>query len=309
MTQWTHKSVLLKETADLLVTEPGGIYLDGTLGLGGHSEYLLRHKLSAEGRILGIDWDCEAAELASAKLAGSASQIIIEHGSYTQAPEILERHGIAGVSGALFDLGLSSYQLENPAKGFSFMHDGPLDMRYNTGTGKTAAELLNTADYDELVRILEEYGEERFAARIADKIVDRRAETPFASTAELRNLVRNAVPRHGRIHPATKTFQALRIAVNAELENVVSALAMLDGILLSGGRAAFITFHSTEDRIVKYGLRGLAEKHGWKLLTKKAVKPSRAEILENPRSRSAKLRVIEKLDYRQSAAKPYADEF
>ncbi len=264
------------------------------LGLGGHSAYLLANRLSANGRILGVDWDCEAAELARLNLAGSASQITIAHGSYTQTPELMAAHGIKGFNGALFDLGLSSYQLDNPAKGFSFMHDGPLDMRYDSGTGISAAELLNTADYDELKRILEVYGEERFASRIADAVIDRRCETPFTATGALRRLIERTVPRQGRIHPATKTFQALRIAVNAELENVERAIAMLDSILLPGGRGVFITFHSTEDRLVKYGLRALAETKGWKLISKKAIKPSREEVVANPRSRSAKLRVIEK---------------
>lgn len=309
MTEWTHKPVLLKETADLLVTDPAGIYLDGTLGLGGHTDYIIKNKLSPEGRVLGIDWDCEAAELASRNLAGSASQTIIEHGSYTEAPAMLARHGITGVTGALFDLGLSSFQLDNPGKGFSFMHDGPLDMRYNTKDGQSASEYLDNVDFDELVRVLQEYGEERFAVKIADAIAEYRSHDPIKTTADLRKIVERAVPHRGRIHPATKTFQALRIAVNTELENVVAALNMLDSILLPGGRAAFITFHSTEDRIVKHTMREIADRHGWNIVTKKAVKPGRAEILDNPRSRSAKLRVIEKLDDRQSAAKPFADEF
>jgi 16S rRNA (cytosine1402-N4)-methyltransferase len=295
MTTWSHEPVLLRETAELLLTNPDGTYLDATLGLGGHSRYFLEHKLSKKGRVIGIDLDCEAAELASSALAGFAPRFTAVRGSYTDARKILTSLGAGMVDGALFDLGLSSYQLDNPAKGFSFQREGPLDMRFDSGNPLTANDIINGESYDELERILRVYGEEFFSRRIAEAVVERRAETRFETTAQLAGFIEKIVRRHGRTHPATKTFQALRVAVNHEFENVEKAIATLDQILKPGGRAAFITFHSLEDRIIKQAFRKMADEGNWALVVKKPVQPSREEILKNPRSRSAKLRVIEKI--------------
>ncbi|MDR0735109.1 MAG: 16S rRNA (cytosine(1402)-N(4))-methyltransferase RsmH [Elusimicrobiota bacterium] len=291
MSGWTHAPVLAGEIADMLIVNPDGVYLDGTLGLGGHSKIFIA-ALGPQGRIVGLDKDGSALAIARQNINDARLQTF--HASYLDAPKILKQLGKTGIDGALFDLGLRSYQLDDAGRGFSFLRDGPLDMRFDNGAGRGAADIVNSWPADKLEEIFLKYGEERSAAKIALAICAARRAGRIESTAALARVVENACPRAGKIHPATKTFQALRIAVNDEL-NIVQALpAMLKDIILPKGRAAVITFHSTEDRIIKYGFKTLVESGGWRLVNKKVIEPSWKEIKANPRARSAKLRVIER---------------
>lgn len=289
---WTHIPIMAPQIADLLLRNPDGIYVDGTLGLGGHTRYFLT-RLSPKARIFGFDKDEEALSMAKHNVADSRLRAF--HASYTQAPEILHREGIPGVDGVLLDLGLSSYQLDNPARGFSIMNNGPLDMRFDLSASLTAAQIVNTWPLDELERILRDYGEERHADKIALAIMRTRKEAPIATTEELKKVVETVLPRRGKTHPATQTFQALRIACNAELSNVQTALQTLPQLLLPGARAAILTFHSLEDRLVKTRFKELAQSGDWKLVTKHALAPAYEEVRQNRRARSAKLRVIERI--------------
>ena len=292
MNQWTHIPVLAKEAAELLLRKPDGVYVDGTLGLGGHAAYFLS-LLGPQARLFGFDKDEEA--LAMARTRVNDSRLTAVHASYTQAPQVLREAGLDGADGVLFDLGLSSYQLDNPARGFSLLRDGPLDMRFDLSAPLTAAQIVNEWPLAELERILNEYGEEKNAHAIAMAVMAARRQGKIETTFQLKNIVESTVRGRGKIHPATQTFQALRIAVNDELGCVQSALGALQELVRVGGRAGIITFHSLEDRLVKNRFKELAAGGEWKLVNKHVLAPQYEEVRANPRSRSAKLRVIERL--------------
>lgn len=304
-----HEPVLFSEVIEFLrPVDPDGTIVDATLGLGGHAEGLLKRY---EGvRLVGIDRDPAALELASRRLAQYRGRTLLVEGRHESLIEILEREGIAEIDGLLADLGVSSMQLDDPERGFSFRFDGPLDMRMGRG-GESAADLVNTAAEGELVSILREYGEEPMARRIAAAIVAARVEAPITTTAQLAGIIRSVKkPRGDRIDPATLTFQALRIAVNRELVELEEFLESAIGRLKAGGRIAVISFHSLEDRIVKRLFRrlegectcppglpvcGCGAQAVVKALTHRPIEASEEESARNPRARSAKLRAAEKL--------------
>lgn len=292
MTEWTHIPILANEIADLILTRPDGVYMDATLGLGGHTKLFLS-RLGSAARIFGFDKDEQALQMAQARVADE--RLTAVHASYTQAPQILQHYGLHGVDGALFDLGLSSYQLDNPARGFSLLRDGPLDMRFDLSATLTAEQIVNEWGLADLERILTDYGEERNAHAIAMAIMAARRQESIDTTFKLKNIVESVSRGRGKIHPATQTFQALRIAVNEELSCVKQMLQLLDKIINPGGRAAILTFHSLEDRLVKLHLKELAGSGKWKLVNKHVIVPSYEEVRRNSRARSAKLRVVEKI--------------
>jgi len=264
--------------------------VDGTLGLGGHAEAIVK----TGARVLGIEWDDDAAARAAERLGPSVELV---RDSYANLPAILESRNMTVVDGILLDLGVSSLQLDTASRGFSFTREGPLDMRMSPRVPRTAADLLRVVGERELERILREYGEEPRARKIAAAIVEargKRGSDILGSTRVLAEFVERLIGRHTRAHPATRVFQALRIAVNDELENLKKFLGLFDKSLRSGGRCAIISFHSLEDRLVKRSFRE-KPKEGWRIVTKKPIRPSRDEVLQNPRARSAKLRCIEKL--------------
>ncbi len=284
------------EVIALLEPHRGGRFLDCTVGTGGHSRLLLE---AGAGGLLGCDRDGEVLPLAAATLAPWAERVELVHADYRQIDSLLDRRGLVFVDGALADLGVSSVQLEAEGRGFSFRRDEPLDMRMDRSTGLTAADVLRDASEQQLADGIFEYGEERHARRIARAIVAARRHRPLTSTGELAALVRRAAPRRRgqRIDPATRTFQALRIWVNRELEGLGEFLRAVCRRLRAGARLAVISFHSLEDRIVKHVLRELA--HGpegaVRVLTKRPLRPGREEVTLNPRARSAKLRAAERL--------------
>lgn len=283
-----HQPVLCQEVIDLLRPRPGGVYVDATLGLGGHAERIV----AAGGRVVGIEWDDAAAALATERLGPS---VTVVRDSYANLPSIFEKWGLTLVDGFLLDLGVSSLQLDTASRGFSFRRDGPLDMRMASGTGRTAADLVRSLGEGDLEGILREYGEEPRARRIARAIVRMRGETGGdvgASTRALGEFVERLIGRHGRTHPATRVFQALRIAVNDELENLKKFLGVFDRYLRREGRCCVISFHSLEDRMVKRSFRENVEV---RIVTKKPIRPTRGEVVANPRARSAKLRCVEKI--------------
>ena len=301
-----HRSVLLRETIELLAAERGGLFVDCTVGLGGHSEAILQ--ASPDAQVLGIDRDEEALGLATERLAQYGSRFRAVHADFRELTRVLATAKVRQVRGVLADLGVSSLQLDSPLRGFSFRHDAPLDMRMDMSRGETAAELLGRLSEVEIARIIFEYGEERRARRIARWIVERRKTgESIQTTRDLADLVARAVgpDKKRRIHPATRTFQALRIAVNGELENLDRFLVHAVDHLEQAGRLAVISFHSLEDRIVKRTLLKLSGRcqcpprlptcvcgavKRVSILTRRAIAPGEEEIAENPRSRSAKLR-------------------
>ena len=293
MTQnWTHIPIMAPQIAEFLLLNPNGVYVDGTLGLGGHTKFFLS-KLGPQARILGFDKDEEALQMAVARV--NDPRLTAFHASYTQAPEELKKLGLNGADGLLLDLGLSSYQLDNPARGFSILHEGPLDMRFDLQNPVSAAVIVNTWGLDDLTRILRDYGEERNALKIALAIMQARREQKIETTGQLKEIVERVYGgKRGKTHPATQTFQALRIAVNRELDTVQEALNTLEHIVKPGGRAAVLTFHSLEDRLVKNHFKELAKGGVWKLINKHALPPEYDEVRQNRRARSAKLRVIER---------------
>jgi len=304
---WQHTTVLLHEAVDALVTAPDGIYVDGTYGRGGHSRLILS-RLSEKGRLIAIDRDPDAiAHATSGATRVDDPRFRIEHAAFSEWAEVLDRLGIERVNGVLLDIGVSSPQIDNPARGFSFRHDGPLDMRMDTTRGESAAQFLARATQREIAEVIRDYGEERFAASIAKALVARReAGQPVATTRELAELVARSVrTREKGQDPATRTFQALRILVNAELTELEQALQGALTRLQPQGRLAVIAFHSLEDRIVKNFIAGesraevdrrapFAPPPPLRLRAIARVKPSEAEIAANPRSRSAILRVAER---------------
>jgi len=307
-----HQPVLMREVVDLLSPRPGAVIIDGTLGMGGHTEALLEAHETIE--VIGIDRDEEALKIAKERLAPFDGRVRFVHGNYRDCVEILSTLGVETIDGFLLDLGLSSLQLDRPERGFSFRMSGPLDMRMDRTHGVSAADLVNAASVEELSNIISRYGEERFADRIAQAIVAVRAKGAIETTDELARIVYDAIPRKfhpPNIHPATRTFQALRIAINNELANLEKGLEAGFSVLSAGGVMAVISFHSLEDRIAKgfFRYKTLScicppdlpvcmcdKKVEMRVLTKKPVLPSDEEISTNPRARSAKLRAARKLD-------------
>lgn len=299
-----HTPVLLKEVLEYLQPKPGQKFVDATIDGGGHAEAVLEG-ISPDGAFLGMDLDNELLSKFKLKIKNSRfkNKVVLANDSYVNLKKIAEETGFMEADGILFDLGMSSWQLEEAGRGFSFQRNEPLDMRFsrqaqnNSVITLTAAEMLNQFSYNELVEILKEYGEERFAKSIALQIIKTRKDNPIKTTFELVEIIKNSVPfwyRRGKIHFATKTFQALRIAVNHELENLESGLKSAVEILKNGGRLAVISFHSLEDRIVKNFFRNKARAGILAVITKKPVIADLIEITKNPRARSAKLRVAEK---------------
>ncbi|HXT98706.1 MAG TPA: 16S rRNA (cytosine(1402)-N(4))-methyltransferase RsmH [Polyangia bacterium] len=295
-----HLPVMLEEVLTWLAPRPAGVYCDGTVGLGGHAAGVLERS-APDGRVIGIDRDPEALDAARVRLMPFGDRVTLVHARFSEAREVLDRLGLVAVDGFLVDLGVSSPQLDRPERGFSFRNDGPLDMRMDPSAGETAADLLRRVDEVELAQIIRDYGEERHAARVARAIVEARRAGDLDTTGKLAALVARAIPRHeyGK-NPATRTFQALRIAVNQELEELERLLSVAADCLRPGGRLCVIAFHSLEDRIVKRRLRALAGRDGsgpavLRILTKHVVPPSGAERARNPRARSAHLRAAERI--------------
>jgi 16S rRNA (cytosine1402-N4)-methyltransferase len=284
-----------QEVLHYLKPQPGAIIVDGTVGTGGHSLMLLPHLLPT-GRLLAIDRDHEALQLARKRLAEFEPQVTCLRENYRNLPTLLKNLGMSRVDGVLLDLGMSSVQVDRAERGFSFSKAGPLDMRMDPEQEATAEAMVNELTADELARVLATLGEERFAKRIARRIVQERRAHPVTTTTQLARLVTEAVPvraRHGRLHPATRTFQALRMAVNDELGALQELLGTLPELLNPGGRAVVLTFHSLEDRLVKHAFAQGRREDRWTVLTEKPARPSRDEVSKNPRARSAKLRAIE----------------
>ena len=309
--EYKHYSVLLRECVDALRIRPDGVYVDGTLGMGGHSEQIAQ-KLST-GRLIAIDRDRTALERAGERLAPYADRVTLVHGNFRDLPRLLSEQGIGQVDGMLFDLGVSSPQLDEAERGFSYMTDATLDMRMDTSENLTAWFVVNKWPEEKLRRILYDYGEERYAPRIASAIVQRRSAAPIDTTGMLVEVIRAAMPAAAlreKQHPAKRSFQAIRIAVNEELDSVSELMAGAPDRLAPGGRLAVISFHSLEDRIVKNAIaareRGCTCPRDFPVcvcgfkqtlisVTRKPILPSEAELAENPRSRSAKLRVAERV--------------
>jgi 16S rRNA (cytosine1402-N4)-methyltransferase len=290
-----HVPVLVGEVVQQLEPSRGGVFVDCTVGLGGHTRALLE---GGAARVIGFDRDAEALMIARSALEGYGDRVELVHADYRDAGPELDRRGLAEVDGVLADLGVSSMQLDDEARGFSFRADAALDMRMDRSRGETAADLVRDLSEAELADVIFTCGEERFSRRIARTIVRARQEAPVTTTARLASLVRSAVPRRGyqRIDPATRTFQALRIRVNRELDGLDTFVREAAARLRRGGRLAVITFHSLEDRIVKHTLRGLDREAGVvRVLTKRPLTASDEEVTANPRARSAKLRVAERV--------------
>ena len=286
-----HQPVLLAEVCALLPHR--GVIVDGTLGFAGHAAALLTlaEQEGEQLRLIGIDQDTDALAAARERLR-PWPEVSLVHANFSSMEEVVRAESIGGVDGVLLDIGVSSYQLDTPERGFSFISDGPLDMRMDQDEPRTAAEIVNRCSEREIADLIYRYGEERLSRRIARGIVERRRSQPFTRTTELAEAIAQWVPRQGRIHPATRTFQALRIAVNGELEVLEEGIAQSLRILKPKGVMCIISFHSLEDRIVKHRFRAASETGEYTLLTRKPVVASQTEARENPRSRSAKLRAI-----------------
>ena len=305
-----HKPVLLRECLDALAIKPGGVYVDGTLGRAGHSLEIVRRLTT--GRLIALDRDETALAAARQRLAEHLERVTLVHSNFSRLGAVLDELGVDAADGMIFDLGVSSPQLDDAARGFSYKQDAPLDMRMDATAPLTARELVNSASYEELRRILFEYGEERYAPQIAKAICAAREQKPIETTLELAELIRGAMPAKAlreKQHPAKRSFQAIRIAVNDELGELEPMLDAAEAHLKPGGRLAVITFHSLEDRIVKQKMKELAtgcicppefpvcvcgRTPKMKLVTRKPIVSGETELGENPRARSAKLRVAEK---------------
>jgi len=289
-----HEPVMVAEVLDLLAPSRGGLFVDCTVGLGGHSRALLE---AGADRVLGLDRDPSALAVAREALAAFGERVELVHADYRELDRLLGERGIDGVSGTLADLGVSSMQLDEEGRGFSFRRDEPLDMRMDRTEGPSAADLLRDVAEGELADVIYQFGEERHSRRVARAIVRARAETPIDTTGRLAAIVRRAVPHHGyqRIDPATRTFQALRIWVNRELDGLDAFLERAARRLLEGARLAVITFHSLEDRIVKHTFRAIAKAdEQLRIVTRRPLSAADGEVERNPRARSAKLRAIER---------------
>ena len=295
-----HEPVMTREVLAFLQPEKGGVFVDCTVGMGGHARALLQ---AGAAKVIGLDRDPAALRLAAETLSPYGDRVELVHSDYRAIASVLDSRGIARVDGTLTDMGMSSYQLAAEGRGFSFQREDPLDMRMDTSTGPTAADLLRSAEEQEIADAIYKFGEERFSRRIASAIVKARESAAVETTSQLATIVRRAVPRHGfsRIDPATRTFQALRIWVNRELEGIDDFLKDVAQRLNIGARLVVITFHSLEDRIVKHTLRALAPRASragvaegpLRILTKKPATPQPDELERNPRARSAKLRAAE----------------
>ena len=307
-----HVSVMAEEVMQYLQPHSGGVYLDGTLGGAGHARLILEAS-SPDGVLIGMDRDTEALAAAQRELVSFGERVVLRQGNFSDMCTQLDQLEIAAVDGVLLDLGVSSHQIDSPERGFSFREDGPLDMRMNPKEGVSAATVVAETEADELKRIFRDYGEERWAGKIARAIVTDREKTPFVTTLQLADLISRVVPAGRgpqRIHPATRVFQALRIHVNGELDSLRTALDTVWLRLKTGGRLVVISFHSLEDRMVKQAFRALAtgcvcpprlavcacgEQPSVRVLTRKAVRATESETENNPRARSAVLRAMEKL--------------
>ncbi len=309
--EFNHVPVLLDEVIDGLNLQPSGVYVDGTLGGAGHSSQIAA-RLGTGGRLIGIDQDRDAIAAASERLAAYGDMVTIVHDNYEHIPQILQQLGISSVNGILLDIGVSSYQLDNPERGFSYNSDEPLDMRMDQESPVTAADIVNERSQEELTRILRDYGEERYAAGIARRIVQERENRPFTTTGDLVRVIRASVPmkmqeKYG--NPCKRSFQAIRIACNRELDVLQDSIDQLIDLLAPGGRLCIITFHSLEDRIVKNAFRRnenpctcppefpvcvCGRKSKGKVITKKPIVPSEDELERNKRAASSKLRIFEK---------------
>lgn len=283
-----HIAVLFQEVIGYIAPQAGGRYIDATLGAGGHAAGILEAS-APTGRLLGLDADPAALVIAAANLAPFGDRVTLVHSNFERLIQIAAANNFIPADGIVFDLGLSSMQLSDAARGFSFQSDGALNMRFNPDDPTTAADLVNSLDEEELADLIYEYGEEHASRRVARAIVNAR---PLRTTSQLASVIERAVGRHGRIHPATRTFQALRIEVNREIEVLEKVLPQVPEILGPHGKVAIISFHSLEDRLVKNFVRGSED---LTVLTKHPVRPSHDETVLNPRSRSAKLRVAEKI--------------
>lgn len=309
--EFVHKSVLLNETIENLQIRPDGVYVDGTLGGGGHALEICKH-LTATGTLIGIDQDGAAIEAAGERLKDFRDKVTIVRSNFAQMPEILKGLGIVSVNGIILDLGVSSYQLDDAERGFTYMADAPLDMRMDQRETKTASDIVNGYSEHDLFRIIRDYGEDRFAQNIAKHIVMERQKEPIATTGKLAEIVRESIPKKFQMtggHPAKRTFQAIRIELNGELTVLKDSIDGMIGLLADGGRICIITFHSLEDRIVKEAFRRnenpcicppdfpvcvCGRKSKGRVVTRKPILPSEEETAENSRSKSAKLRVFEK---------------
>ena len=308
--EFKHYSVLLKESVDVLSVQSGGVYVDGTMGGGGHSSEILSR---GAGKLIGIDQDIEAIHAARKRLESFGDKLIAVNRNFSEIKDILQSLGIDEIDGAVLDLGVSSYQLDNAERGFSYMHNAPLDMRMNRSLQLNAYEVINEYTESELTRIFYEYGEEKWSKRIAKFITDRRSKAKIETTGELADIVKAAIPKGARQdggHPAKRVFQAVRIEVNGELKILERAIEDFTDVLKPGGVLSIITFHSLEDRIVKQTFSRMAQgctcpksfpvcvcgvKPRVKLVMRKPVLPSEQELSENSRSKSAKLRAAVKL--------------
>ena len=307
-----HKSVLLEETIDSLMVKPDGIYVDGTLGGGGHASEVCR-RLGEGGRLIGIDQDADAIRAASERLKPYGDHVTVVRSNYVNIAQILSDLGIEKVNGIYLDLGVSSYQLDTAERGFTYRDENaPLDMRMDQRNTKTAADIVNTYTESDLYRIIRDYGEDKFAKNIAKHIVKRREEKPIETAGELTEVIKAAIPMKVRAtggHPAKRTFQAIRIELKQELEVLKNSIDTMIDLLAPGGRLSIITFHSLEDRIVKNRFRTnenpcicppgfpvcmCGKKSKGKVITRKPILPSEVEMEENPRAKSAKLRVFER---------------
>jgi 16S rRNA (cytosine1402-N4)-methyltransferase len=309
--EYSHQPVLLQEVTELLIKKPDGVYVDGTVGNGGHSE-AIGEKIFPKGRLICLDRDSEAVRISQERLSPLSEKLSLFKANYVELAEVLKGLGIERVDGVFLDLGLSSHQLEHSGKGFSFSRDEPLDMRMDSDGELTAHEVINTSSSNHLVRILREYGEEKWAIKIVKTIEKERKRKPIESSLELANLVRNAIPvsHHPKAkHPATRTFQALRIAVNKELEHLRTFLDMVPFLMNKGGRFVVLSYHSLEDRMIKQTMVDWERQCTcppdlpkcvcgkvplFERLNKRGIRPTPQEILMNPRARSATLRGAER---------------
>lgn len=309
--EFKHISVLYEESIRALNISDNGIYVDGTLGGGGHSRGVLSRNETCS--LIGIDRDSEAIAAAGERLAPFGKRAVLVNDNFCNVKDILKKQGVEKINGALLDLGVSSYQLDNAQRGFSYMHNAPLDMRMNSNDAITARDIVNSYSAEELARIFFDYGEEKWSKRIAEFIVREREKSPVETTGQLAQIIKAAIPKKARLdggHPAKRVFQAIRIEVNGELKILEQAIRDFADVLVTGGRIAVITFHSLEDRIVKSTFRSLAEgctcpkefpvcvcggKPTVKIITKRPILPDTKELDVNSRSKSAKLRVAEKL--------------
>ena len=309
--EFSHVSVLLNETVDAIVTDPDGIYVDCTLGGAGHA-HAVGERLSEKGMLIGLDQDSDALAVATERLQDLKCRVLTIPTNFHDLKKALTDAGITAVNGFVFDLGVSSYQLDTAERGFSYMHDGPLDMRMDKDGELTAADVVNTYSAADLIRIIKDYGEERWAKRIVDFIIAARQEAPLTTTGELVSVIKKAIPTGARKdgpHPAKRTFQAIRIEVNRELAILKESFTDAVSMLKPGGRIGVITFHSLEDRITKQTFKELSTgcicppelpvcvcHHTATVKARnKAIEPSEAEVTANPRARSAKLRIAEKI--------------